>query len=275
MVDRLSAYARSSGLGVALLGTDVVYAEWLSAPVNREDIPLPHSATDGRPARLVDWSRSLVVQMADSLSVRDLKGSTLGEIEQPANVDGCVFNREAMALLFWGRRRQGTDYGVYLGDLRSGTTKTISEWAAGSAPDGQSVTASFVDHDATVIRIASGLRSYEVRTSGAQVGSDPWHIQWAEGSSDGRLVAGRGANGNLVIIDLVPSKTWDTGIPIIGEIRWDPSSRYVLGVKPTPGLPWSAQTEIVVLDVEMRASAEFPALAPDERYHTYEWILRT
>jgi hypothetical protein len=212
--------------------------------------------------------------MQGFLSVRDRNGSVLGEVEQPANVDGCVFRREAMLLLFWGKRRQGTDYGVYLGDLRSGTTRTVSEWAAGSAPAGLSVTASFVDHDATVVRIASGLRSYEVRTSGAQMGSDPWHIQWAEGSPDGRLVAGRGANGSLVIIHLAPSKTWDTGVPIIGPIRWDPSSRYVLAVKPTPGWPWSDQTGIKIVDVEMEASAGFPIIALDDLYHPYEWILR-
>jgi hypothetical protein len=274
MADRLFAYARDSGLGLALLGEGIVYAERLSETPSREDIPLPRSATDGRPARLVDWGRSLVVQMEDSLSLRDLKGAELGKVEQPANVDGCVFDKEAMTLLLWGRRRRGPKYGVYLGDLRSGATRTVREWDVGAAPADLSVVASFVDHGGTVVRVASGLQSYRVRTSGEALGPDPWHIEWAEGSPDGRFAAGRGTGGNLVVIGLAPSKTWETGIPITGRIRWDPSSRYLLAVKPTPGAPWSPQTEIVIVDVEMRASLVFPAIAPDDRYHPYEWILR-
>jgi hypothetical protein len=213
--------------------------------------------------------------MADSLSLRDLGGAALGEIEQPANVDGCVFDREAMALLFWGRQRRGPKYGVYLGDLRSGSTRTVREWAVGLAEADMSLAASFVDHDTTVVRVASGLQSYTVRTSGEELGPDPWHIEWAEGSPDGRFAAGRGTSGNLVVIGLAPSKTWETGIPITGRIRWDPSSRYLLAVKPTPSMPWSPQTEILIVDVETQASLVFPAIAPDDRYHPYEWILRS
>jgi hypothetical protein len=272
MADRFYDYAAGTGLGVALLGSGVIYMERLSAQAIREDIPLP--AAPSRPAMLVDWGRGLVVLEPDSLRVIGLKGETIGELDQPANIDGCVLNREAMLLLFWGERRYRSGYGVYLGDLGAHRTTAIREWLAGAGTAPGKVTASFADRDASLVRIAFDRQSYRVRASGETQGADPWKLEWAEASTDGRFAAGRGANGNLIIVDVASSRTWDTDIPIIGPIRWDPSSRYVLAVKPVHALPWAAQTEIAIADAEMNASLVVPAIAPDERYHPYEWILR-
>jgi hypothetical protein len=272
MVSPLAAYSRKRGLGISLLGYNVLHTKYLFDADNRRDIEIPNRVTKGKPAILTSWGHRLVVQDGHVLRVTDLTGNVISELERTADVEGCVLHNESQLLLFWGKQHQNLQYGFYMADLRTHRLSTIYEFPMDREVSNAKSTASFAG-DLKFIRVSVGFDAYLMQFDGALVKKEPWQMELVEGSPDGRFLVGRQRNGRLGLVDLRSSTTLDMGVESLGRGRWDPSSRYVLTVGRRQAFLWCAQTEIVVVDTFTRALLRLPPIIPDSRDHPYEWVL--
>jgi hypothetical protein len=272
LLSRLADYSRERGLGIGLLPSNLLLIQYFSDPNDRRDISLPHEVTQDRPAMLVDWGRAVVVvEQSGTLSLRNLTGNEMSTVPGNANLYGCALHKEAQRLLFWARTSKTAHYQFYLAELDRHRTWSLFQLDANSPRLG--TTASFATADASLIRISVGFDSYLVRFNGEQLEKEAWHLEFAEGSPNGQLLAGRQTNGRLALYDLRTKAILDLGASVLGRCKWDPSSRYILAVTPTHGPPWCAPAEIVIVDAITREVLKVPAFVADARDHLYEWVL--
>jgi len=275
-IDLMARLARQSGeqrLGVALLGTGAINVIWPLNPPVRRIVQIGDKSIGGRPALLVDWGRALAVQDIGKWRVMDLHGNVIVETERNVNGIGAVLQRENARLLFWGGKYRTAVTGVYLGDLRTHHVRTVQEWVIDSNHGDPALSASFTGANGSSIRICRGFENYVLDFDGSVVEGLALDLEETAESPDGRFVVGRQRSGTLLVVESTTRKTWDTGIASLGPSKWDPSSQYVLCVTLTHAPFWMAQTSITIVDVLHHATMRTVAIAPDDRYHPYEWII--